>query len=42
MEGKELEKVETNNKKDIIIGIFNLVGITIFTVVGLIIKNLMF
>ena len=42
MEENGIEEIEKNNKKDIFIGIFNLVGITIFTVIGLIIKNLMF
>lgn len=41
MQENKLERVEESNKKDIIIGISNLVGITIFTVIGLIIKNLM-
>ena len=33
---------ENNNKKDVIIGICALTGLAIFTIVGLIIKNLFF
>ena len=40
---KEMKLEEAiDDKKKILIGIINLVGITIFTVVGLIIKNILF
>jgi len=33
---------EIKDKKDIYIGIFNLIGITLFTIIGLIIKHMFF
>lgn len=36
------EEEEIDDKKKIQIGLFNLIGIIIFTIVGLIIKNIFF
>lgn len=38
----KFEEEEIDDKKKIQIGLINLIGITIFTIVGLIIKNIFF